>query len=268
MFSLFLKAIKVNGLHVDTHIHVDGMSEDELRYMVSNNINRAITCAFYPVEPKYQQTFIDLFRRMINFDVLQAEKVGLTLYVAVGIHPRSIPQTGYEMVIESMNSLIEHNLVVAFGETGLQNGSTKEIEVLRAQIELAKEHGFPIIVHTPGDKKLEITEKILPLINKTRINPELVVIDHVNAESIPIIDKSGYNIGLSVQYNMLTPECASELIIQYSDNNDIVLNSDNGFRKCDIASVAKTIESLGAFEVEKSLLEHVSHKNAENIFKL
>lgn len=263
-----MKAIKVNGLHVDTHIHADGMSEDELRYMVSNGIKRAITCAFYPVEPKYQQTFIDLFRRMIDFDVPQAKKVGLALHVAVGIHPRSIPQTNYEMVIESMNSLIEHNLVVAFGETGLQTGSTKEIEVLRAQIEQAKEHDFPIIVHTPGDSKLEITEKTLLLINKTRINPELVIIDHVNAESISIVDTSGYNIGLSVQYNMLTPERASELVIQYSDNNDIVLNSDNGFRKCDIASVAKTIDSLGALEVEKSLLERVSYKNADKIFKL
>lgn len=167
-----------------------------------------------------------------------------------------------------MKSLTEHNLVVAFGETGLQTGSIKELEVLRTQIEVAKEHDFPIIVHTPGDNKIEITEKTLPLINKTRINPELVIIDHVNAESISIVDKSGYNIGLSVQYNMLTPERASELVIQYSGDNDLVLNSDNGFRKCDIASVAKTIDSLKALGVEKSLLERLSHKNAEKIFNL
>ncbi len=255
-------------MYIDTHIHADGMSEDKLRYMVSNGITRAITCAFYPVEPKYQQTFVDLFRRMIDFDVPQAKKVGLALHVAVGIHPRSIPKTSYEMVIESMKSLTEHNLVVAFGETGLQTGSIKELEVLRTQIEVAKEHDFPIIVHTPGDNKIEITEKTLPLINKTRINPELVIIDHVNAESISIVDKSGYNIGLSVQYNMLTPERASELVIQYSGDNDLVLNSDNGFRKCDIASVAKTIDSLKALGVEKSLLERLSHKNAEKIFNL
>lgn len=88
MFAFtFFNAITVNIMYIDTHIHADGMSEDKLRYMVSNGITRAITCAFYPVEPKYQQTFVDLFRRMIDFDVPQAKKVGLALHVAVGIHP-------------------------------------------------------------------------------------------------------------------------------------------------------------------------------------
>jgi hypothetical protein len=255
-------------MHIDTHIHVDGMSEDELRYMVSNGINRAITCAYYPIEPTYPQTFLDLFARLIEYDVPKAQEWGLTLYVAIGIHPRSIPKTGYDLIIEAMKSLIEHEVVVAFGETGLQFGFDKEINVLKTQLELAKEFEFPIIAHTPSANKREITKKTLSLIDKTRINPELVVIDHVNDKTISIVDKSGYNIGLTVQSGKLTPEIAAELVIQYSDNNEIVLNSDNGFRKCDVVNVAKTINSLKSLGVEQSLLERVSHKNTENIFKL
>jgi predicted metal-dependent TIM-barrel fold hydrolase len=258
----------VNVMYIDTHIHVDGMSEDELRYMVSNGIDRAITCAYYPIEPRYPQTFLDLFTRLIDYDVPKAREWGLTLYVAIGIHPRSISKTGYELIIDAMKSLSEHEVVVAFGETGLQLASDKEINILQTQLELANELEFPIIVHTPSANKREITEKTLPLLDKTRINPKLVVIDHVNDETISIMDESGYNIGLTVQYGKLTPEIAAELVIQYSDNNEIVLNSDNGFRKCDIASVTKTINILKSLGADKSLLERVSHKNAENIFKI
>jgi len=252
---------------IDTHIHADGMSETELREMVSNGINRAITCAYFPIEPNYPQTLIDLFTRLIDYDVPKAREWGLDLHAAIGIHPRSIPKTGFDMIIEVMKTLYKHEFVVAFGETGLQLGSNKEIDALKSQLELAKDFDFSIIVHTPSANKLKITEKTLPIIDKIRINPELVVVDHVNDENISKVDQSGYNIGLTVQYGKLLPETAAELIIQFADNNNIVLNSDNGFRKCNITSVAQTIESLKSLGVEKNLLERISYKNAEKIFK-
>jgi len=254
-------------MFIDSHIHADGMSEDELREMVSNGITRAITCAYFPIEPNYPQTLIDLFTRLIDYDVPKTREWGLDLYAAIGIHPRSIPKAGFDKISEVMKTLYKHEFVVAFGETGLQLGSNKEIDALKSQLELAKDFDFPIIVHTPSANKLEITEKTLPIIDKIRINPELVVLDHVNDETISKVDKSGYNVGLTVQSGKLLPETAAELVIQYADNNIIVINSDNGFRKCNITSVAQTIESLKSHGVEKNLLERISHKNAEKIFK-
>jgi predicted metal-dependent TIM-barrel fold hydrolase len=254
--------------HIDTHIHADGMSEDELREMVSNSINRAITCAYYPIEPEYPQTLIDLFTRLIEYDIPKILEWKLSLYAAIGIHPRSIPKTNCEMIFEVMKSLKEHELVVAFGETGLQLGSDKELKVLETQLQLAKEFDMPIIVHTPSANKEDITKKTLSLLNKTKINPELVVLDHVNEKTISLVDNSGFNIGLTVQINKLTSETAAELILKYCNNNTIVLNSDNGFRKCNITSVAKTIDHLKLLGAERSLIKNLSNKNAEMIFGL
>lgn len=251
---------------IDTHIHADGMSETELENMVSSGIKRAITCAYFPIVPKYPQTLIDLFRRLIDFDAFRAKKIGLALYVAIGIHPRSIPSKGYDKAIDTMASLNEHDLVVAYGEIGLETGSTKELKVLRTQIELSKEYDIPAIVHTPRNNKLQITKKTLHLINKLRVNPKLIVIDHVMAETISLVAESGYNIGLTVQYGKLTPEAATNLILEYTDDNIIVLNSDSGFRKSDVTSVAKTINLLKSLDIEKNLLDKISHKNAEKIF--
>jgi predicted metal-dependent TIM-barrel fold hydrolase len=71
-----------------------------------------------------------------------------------------------------------------------------------------------------------------------------------------------------VQINKLTPEIAAELILKYYNNNTIVLNSDNGFRKCNITSVAKTIDHLRLQGAERSLIKDLSNKNAEMIFRL
>ena len=50
----------------DTHIHSEGRSVEDLLFMSSNGIKAAVICAFYPIELLYQETMIDLFRRLIE----------------------------------------------------------------------------------------------------------------------------------------------------------------------------------------------------------
>jgi len=250
---------------IDTHVHADGMSIDELKQMVDSGVTHAITCAYYPIVPQYPQTLIDLYHKLIKFDVVRAQDLGLKLYVAIGIHPRSIPEKGYDKAIDAMKSLSENDFVVAYGEVGLEKARTKELRVLEKQAELANEYDIPLIVHTPREKKLEITKKTLSLLNKSKISTNLVVIDHVTPETIPLVHDAGYGIGLTIQHGKLDVDTAANLIVNYEDDL-IVLNSDSGFRKSDTTTVSKVLRELKENGANQSLIEKVAFKNAIRIF--
>jgi len=75
----------------DIYIHSEGRSIDDLSKMAEKGIKRAITCAFYPMEPKFAETMIDLFRKLTTFEVERGKEAGMQIYPAIGIHPRCIP---------------------------------------------------------------------------------------------------------------------------------------------------------------------------------
>jgi TatD DNase family protein len=74
------------------------------------------------------------------------------LYAAIGVHPNEVcqwtPQT-----IHILESFILHPKVVAVGEIGLdyfhmRNPISTQIEVFKAQLELACEYDLPVIIHS------------------------------------------------------------------------------------------------------------------------
>ncbi len=139
----------------DTHIHSEGRSVEDLEKMTKEGIAKAITCAFYPIEPKFPETLIDLFRKLTTFEVERGRSAGMEIYPAIGVHPRCI-SPNYEKTIESMEEIE----CVAFGEIGLEIANDLEVEGLREQLKLAKSLDKPCIIHTPRKNKVEDSENI------------------------------------------------------------------------------------------------------------
>ena len=250
---------------IDTHIHADGMCLKDFEDMVKHNIKKAITCAYYPIVPRYQQTMNDLFNKLIHFDVERAKSVGLELAVAIGVHPRSIPVTGCNKVFKKISELVKNPLVVALGEVGLEFGTQKEIKIFKRQLELTLENKIPIIIHTPRKEKAKMTKKIIKILRKAEVPPELVVIDHVTRENIDLVKNEDFTIGLTIQYGKLSVQEGVELILEHSDKK-IILNSDSGFRRYNPLLVTSVLQALEEHGASKDLIEAVSHRNAEEIF--
>ena len=77
-----------------------------------------------------------------------AEKYDI-IYAAVGIHPGNI-ENG--TTIDDIKKLLSHPKCVAIGEIGLdyywrQDNKTEQIDIFKAQLELANEYGLPVLVH-------------------------------------------------------------------------------------------------------------------------
>jgi len=115
-------------------------------------------------------------------------------------------------VLALLPDLLAQEGVVVVGEIGLDRGTREEVKVFRRQLAIGRELGMLCVVHTPGRGRAGATEKALAIVAEVDIEPELVVIDHVNEETIAFVRASGVWTGLSLQPPKLSPERAAKLI--------------------------------------------------------
>jgi hypothetical protein len=246
----------------DTHIHSEGRSIDDLAKMAEKGIKLAVSCAFYPIQLFYQETFIDLFRKLVTFEARRGEKVGMKIYAAVGVHPRCIlPKLN--KVLEFMES---DGGWIAFGEIGLETASSKEVEVFELQLKLAKKLDMPCIIHTPGKNKKEVTLKTLELLKVLSFPEDLALIDHVNTETIDEVLKAGFYAGLTVQYGKLTERDVYEIVSSYGIDR-LVLNSDTGFDEANMFAVVKAAEHL-LNNMDEREVRKVVYNNGKSFFRI
>jgi len=74
------------------------------------------------------------------------------IYCALGVHPCDVNKNEFS-VIDELEKLLNHEKVVAIGETGLdyywdKSNIEKQKSFFKLQIELAKSFNLPIIIHT------------------------------------------------------------------------------------------------------------------------
>ena len=244
----------------DTHMHSEGKGISELRAMAERGIKRVVSCAFYPVKPSSPETLIDEFRKLETFEVERAEKAGMKLYPAIGIHPRCIPPN-YEKALK----YLEKNARI-IGEIGLETANDLEIEVLKAQLDIAKKLDVPCIIHTPRRNKVEITEKTLKILKEMDFPSDLAVIDHATEQTVPIIINQGYWIGLTVQKGKLTKEDVARIVEKFGFER-FLLNSDTGFSDEELFTTAETVEFL-LERYDSGDVEKLAFKNAEKFLKI
>jgi len=248
-------------MYFDSHLHTEGMGFSDLKKLSETGIKEVCSLAFFPIEPKFPQTMVDLFRKLTEFETLRCEAAGVKMYPAVGIHPRCIPPD-YGFVMKHL----EEGEWLAFGEIGLENVTKEEIEVLTSQLEIAKERDIPCIIHTPRGNKKGATEKTLKILERLDFPVELAVIDHVNFETLDMVLKSGYWIGLTVQPGKLSPDDAARIVLEHGPER-FMLNSDAGYRDMEITTVAEAAKKVMEVVGEKEM-RSVARDNARMFLRL
>ncbi len=248
--------------YFDAHIHSEGRSVEDLITMSKQGIKAAVTCAFYPIEPRYQETLIDLFRKLSKFETHRGVKAAMDLYTAIGIHPRCIPPA-VDKVLDFMEC---DDKAVAFGEIGLENAGDKEIEVFLKQLKLAKRVDKCCIIHTPKNNKQQVTEKIMGILKGLEFPPERAVIDHAGTSTVEMILNKGFTAGLTVEEGKLSEQDVAWIVEVFGSDN-MVLNSDTGFgfsTRISVANAAHLLED----KFGNGVAEKVAWSNAVRFFGL
>ncbi len=261
---------------IDPHIHIDSRTREDLASMATAGITAVVTLTYYPHLhlPITSQTLLDYFERTINFETWRGKQELIDVYVGVALNPVNIPPD-YERVLEAIPKYIAKEKVVAIGEIGLEPGSqtcpdlTRQKEILRAQLKIAKEYGMPVVFHTPHLDKETWVEQYLELIAQEKVEPSKVVIDHADASVAKKVFDFGCNLGISVQpWRGLGPRDAAK-ILKDCDLNSVLIDSDcNITLPSDPLSVPKTALEMKRIGFSEDDIKQVVVKNPARIFNL
>ncbi len=251
---------------IDTHTHLNFRSREEMEELVFRGYDSAITCAFSPIRPRCSDSMLDLYDLIL--ERYAGNREGLKVYAALGIHPRSIPRKSYRKVLSELPGYLEDKRVVAMGEVGLERGGRSEIYALGKQLEIARDSGAKVILHTPRKYKDSVFDKELDVIERVGLDPKQVMVDHSDEYTLGRALEKGFYAGLTISDGKLTADKAKSLLTVYSNYaKRIMLNSDLGYSSRDIYSLADAVDRLEE-ELGDSIMEMVAYKNAKRFFRI
>jgi predicted metal-dependent TIM-barrel fold hydrolase len=229
---------------VDLHLHADGISAQDLSTLAYFGLKAAVTCA----RDAGSGSAEELRRHWDELVGKQAERLkqaGIRPLVALGLHPSRIPWHGVDELFHRLPHYFDDPKVVALGELGLHEGGPREDEILSRQLTLAARLRRPVIIHTPTREKLPRTRRILTLVRESPLEPSQVLIDHVSAETFPLVHGLGCWTGLTLQPDGFLPAAAASLVARHGAER-IVLTSDIGEGASDLLALPKAAEALHA----------------------
>lgn len=250
---------------IDAHIHADTRPYEDFESMVISGVDAAISCAHDPLRMTSSEVVFDHFYRLMNNDVKRAAENGLKLYLALGIHPRSI-SSDYEKILKKLPQILKEDSVVALGEIGLERASNEEINIFKKQLKIAEDLKARVIVHTPRSNKKEVSLKTISIIQEN-INPVQVILDHVDFSMVDDVIEEEFMLGLTVQPEKMTPPEALKILEDYGSEK-FLLNSDISSSPSDPLAVAKTVHLMKLKNFDEKEINQVSYENAANFFSI
>jgi predicted metal-dependent TIM-barrel fold hydrolase len=174
------------------------------------------------------QGFYDYFLQLTEYEPKRAAKFGLRHFTWLCINPKESEDVKLaDEVLAIIPQFLDRPTVLGIGEIGLNKNSKNEIKVLERHIDLAARHDQLILVHTPHlEDKLKGTRLIIDALKSDkRIQPERVIIDHVEEHTVKLVIDAGFWAGMTLYpESKCTPARAID-IVEVFGNERIWMNS-------------------------------------------
>ena len=232
--------------YFDPHIHMMSRTTDDYQNMAAAGIVGVCEPAFWQGQPRTQLgTFIDYFDCLLGWEKFRASQYGIKHYCTMGLNPKEANDTELaEGVMKLLPRYCEKDGVVAIGEIGYDDMTDNEERFFAEQIQIAMEHELPVLIHTPHRDKKNGTKRSIDLVRESGINEEMVIIDHLNEETLPLVLETGCWRGHSVYpKTKLSEERVVVLLKQYGLEK-MVVNSAADWGQSDPLKVPKTGKAM------------------------
>ncbi len=252
--------------YIDTHTHSYLRSTADLAAMSSAGVEGVAVCSYFPVRPTGPSTLVDLHRWIVDDEMKRLQSCGLSGKAAVGVHPRSIPSSGVDEVLQHMEGLFDSGAASALGEVGLETASREEEGVLMRQVAMAQAHDLPIIVHTPRQNKDEVFKKLVGLLLGAKVDPDRVVVDHLTENLALEARRQGFVAGVTVQPGKMTADDAVSIVSRLGAEG-IVINSDLSNANSDPLTLPKVAQALVAQGIGAAEVERATYSNSKKLLR-
>jgi len=257
-------------IFVDPHIHMTSRTTDDYVAMAKAGIVAVIEPAFWLGQPRTSVgTFIDYFSSLLGWERFRASQFGIRHYCAIGLNSKeSNNERLAEDVMEVLPDFLIKEGVVAVGEIGFDEQTELEERYLRKQLELAKQHKLPVMIHTPHRDKRKGTLHTMDIIKEHGIESDDVIIDHNNEQTVKEVLDRGYWAAFTIYpHTKMDSDRMAKIIQQYGANR-IIVDSSADWGYSDPLAVPKTAEIMATYGISAENIELACCINALHAYRL
>jgi len=252
----------------DPHIHMTSRTTDDYQAMADAGIAMIVEPAFWVGQPRtHVGTFEDYFLSLLGWERLRASQFGIRHYCTIAMNPREANDPSLvDDVLALMPRYLEKDGVVAVGEIGYDDMTPAEDKCFAAQLELARAHDLPALIHLPHRDKKRGCERTLALVRDVGFPPERTIVDHNTEETLPLTLASGCWAGHSIYPQTKMDEPRMVALVQQYGAERILVNSAADWGVSDPLKVPKCRDAMRAAKIADATLEKIFWQNPVAFF--
>lgn len=250
--------------YIDPHIHMTSRTTDDYQAMRQAGIVAVIEPAFWLGQPRTEVgSFKDYYSSLVGWEQFRASQFGIKHYCAIGLNSKeanNVPLA--EAVMELLPIFAAKENVVAIGEIGYDDQTDEEDRFFRAQLELSRQVELPVMIHTPHRDKKRGTLRSMDVCEEHGIDPGMVVIDHVNEETVDDVLERGYWAAFTIYpKTKMGNERMCNIVKKYGSEH-VIVDSSADWGVSDPLSVPKTAQLMKERGIHPDQIEKTCYQNA------
>lgn len=235
---------------IEPHIHMYSRTTDDYTAMYKSGIRVTVEPSFWlGTNRRYAGTFFDYFELILSFETQRARRYGIDHYACVSVNPKeseNVPLA--EEVLEGIGAYFDHERCVAVGEIGFNLITPNEEKIFLRQLEMAKERGMLILIHTPHDtpqvSKRKGVERTLDILRELNYSYDRIIVDHNTEDTMDLTRKLPVWAGLTVYpYSKLNPSRVATILKKWGIERALV-NSSADWGVSDPCSLPKVSDFM------------------------
>lgn len=260
---------RIKGMQFfDPHIHMTSRTTDDYEAMADAGIGAIIEPAFWLGQPRTGiDTFRDYYSSLIGWERFRSSQFGIKHYCTIGLNSREANNEALaEQVMDILPLFIYKEGVVGVGEIGFDDQTPAEEKYYRLQLDLAKEAGLPVQIHTPHRDKKRGTSRSMDIALEHGLDPAMVIVDHNNEETMKEVLDRGFWAAFTIYpFTKMGNERMVDIVKQYGTAR-IMINSAADWGISDPLAVPKTAALMKDMGISDEDIHMVTYRNAITAF--
>lgn len=253
---------------IDPHIHMTSRTTDDYEAMAASGVVAVIEPSFWLGQPRTQVgSFQDYFSSLVGWEPFRASQFGIKHYCTIGLNSKEANNEPLaEAVMELLPLYLHKENVVAIGEIGYDDQTPAEDKYFRAQLELAKEMGMTVQVHTPHRDKKAGTLRSMEVCLEHGLDPSDVIIDHNNEETVKDVLDKGFWAAFTIYPKTKMGNQRMVEVIRTYGSERIIVDSSADWGVSDPLAVPKTASLMLRNGISRADVDQSCYQNALEAF--
>lgn len=257
--------------YIDPHIHMISRTTDDYKRMALAGCVMVSEPAFWAgFDRSGPEGFRDYFRQLTEYEAKRAALYGIEYRTWLCINAKEAENVALSReVIKLIPEFLDNPHVLGIGEIGLNKNTKNEATIFQEHLDLAAKTNELILVHTPHlADKYQGTRMILDMLrHDSRIEPERVLIDHVEEHTIEPALEAGHWVGMTLYpITKCTPARAADMIEMYGTDR-IMANSAGDWGHSDPLAVPELTFEMRARGHDEATIRKVVYENPLTFFR-